>query len=259
MSLKSKEITALLAVLALTGAGSVSAETPVYTLKGITVTANRQAERLQDVPANVQVVTEKDIQKRNVQNTAQALAMVTGVSASQSVEGTVNLRGYDSKNILVLVDGQPMNTAWNGDVDWNMIPVENIRKIEVVSGGQSALYGGRAVGGVINIMTKTHKQDGLHGSATVSYGSNATVNQGYALNGKKDKVSFGAFYNSHITNGWKDYYASGSHKSGYTYTTNEKDAVVRLVIISLVIVVGNTLCLKIMALISAMISMKTSG
>lgn len=53
MSLKSKEITALLAVLALTGAGSVSAEMPVYTLKGITVTANRQAERLQDVPANV--------------------------------------------------------------------------------------------------------------------------------------------------------------------------------------------------------------
>ena len=157
MSLKSKEITALLAVLALTGAGSVSAETPVYTLKGITVTANRQAERLQDVPANVQVVTEKDIQKRNVQNTAQAVAMVTGVSASQSVEGTVNLRGYDSRNILVLVDGQPMNTAWNGDVDWNMIPVENIRKIEVVSGGQSALYGGRAVGGVINIMTKTQK------------------------------------------------------------------------------------------------------
>lgn len=218
MSLKSKEITALLAVLALTGAGSVSAETPVYTLKGITVTANRQAERLQDVPANVQVVTEKDIQKRNVQNTAQALAMVTGVSASQSVEGTVNLRGYDSRNILVLVDGQPMNTAWNGDVDWNMIPVENIRKIEVVSGGQSALYGGRAVGGVINIMTKTQKQDGLHGSAVVSYGSHATVNQNYNVGFKKDKFDFGAFYGSMNTHGWKDYDVSvrGSGKAkGY--------------------------------------------
>lgn len=218
MSLKSKEITALLAVLALTGAGSVSAETPVYMLKGITVTANRQAERLQDVPANVQVVTEKDIQKRNVQNTAQAVAMVTGVSASQSVEGTVNLRGYDSPNILVLVDGQPMNTAWNGDVDWNMIPVENIRKVEVVSGGQSALYGGRAVGGVINIMTKTQKQDGLHGAATVSYGSNATVNQNYNVGFKKDKFDFGAFYGSMNTHGWKDYDASviGSGKAkGY--------------------------------------------
>ncbi|MGN0954194.1 TonB-dependent receptor, partial [Dialister sp.] len=178
MTSKSRKTAVLLALLALAGAGTAGAETPVYTLKGITVTANRQAERLQDVPANVQVVTEKDIQKRNVQNAAQAVAMATGVSASQSVEGTVNLRGYSSKNVLVLVDGQPMNTAWNGDVDWNMIPVENIRKIEVVSGGQSALYGGRAVGGVINIMTKTQKQDGVHGSATVSYGSNATVNQG---------------------------------------------------------------------------------
>lgn len=205
MSFKSKEIAALLAVLALAGTGTVHAETPVYTLKGITVTANRQAERLQDVPANVQVVTEKDIQKRNVQNTARAISMVTGVSASQSVEGTVNLRGYSSKNILVLVDGQPMNTAWNGDVDWNMIPVENIRKIEVVSGGQSALYGGRAVGGVINIMTKTQKQEGLHGSATVSYGSNATVNQNYNLGFKKNKFDFGAFYGSMNTHGWHDY------------------------------------------------------
>lgn len=218
MSSKSKKIAALFAVLALTGAGSASAEMPVYTLKGITVTANRQAERLQDVPANVQVVTEKDIQKRNVQNTAQAISMVTGVSASQSVEGTVNLRGYSSKNILVLVDGQPMNTAWDGDVDWNMIPVENIWKIEVVSGGQSALYGGRAVGGVINIMTKTQKQDGLHGSATVSYGSNATVNQNYNVGFKKDKFDFGAFYGSMNTHGWKDYDVSvrGSGKEeGY--------------------------------------------
>lgn len=213
MSSKSKKIAALFAVLALTGAGSASAEMPVYTLKGITVTANRQAERLQDVPANVQVVTEKDIQKRNVQNTAQAVAMATGVSASQSVEGTVNLRGYSSKNILVLVDGQAMNTAWNGDVDWNMIPVENIRKIEVVSGGQSALYGGRAVGGVINIMTKTQKQEGLHGSATVSYGSNATVNQNYNLGFKKNKFDFGAFYGSMNTHGWHDYDVSIS-KSG---------------------------------------------
>lgn len=211
MSSKSKRIAALFAVLALTGAGSASAEMPVYTLKGITVTANRQAERLQDVPANVQVVTEKDIQKRNVQNTAQAISMVTGVSASQSVEGTVNLRGYSSKNVLVLVDGQAMNTAWNGDVDWNMIPVENIRKIEVVSGGQSALYGGRAVGGVINIMTKTQKQEGLHGSATVSYGSNATVNQNYNLGFKKNKFDFGTFYGSMNTHGWHDYDVSISN------------------------------------------------
>lgn len=190
-----KKTAALLAAMVLLGVGSASAAeaAPMYALKGITVTATRQAESLKDVPANVQVITEKDIKLRNVQTASDAVAMATGVSASNSVEGTVNLRGYNSKNILVLVDGQQMNTAWDGDVDWNMIPVENIRKIEVVSGGQSALYGGRAVGGVINIMTKSEKRDGVHGSAVVSYGSHGTVKQAYAVHGKKDKLSWGTF------------------------------------------------------------------
>lgn len=209
-----KKTAALLAAMALLGVGSASAAeaAPMYALKGITVTATRQAESLKDVPANVQVITEKDIKLRNVQTAADAVAMATGVSASNSVEGTVNLRGYNSKNILVLVDGQQMNTAWDGDVDWNMIPVENIRKIEVVSGGQSALYGGRAVGGVINIMTKSEKRDGVHGSAIVSYGSHDTVKQAYAVQGKKDKLSWGTFYESKSTNGWNSYLASATLK-----------------------------------------------
>ena len=201
-----KSTLAMLAVLSVCGTGTIfAADAPVYALKGITVTATRQAESLQDVPANVQVITEKDIKSRNVQTASDAVAMATGVSASNSVEGTVNLRGYNSKNILVLVDGQQMNTAWNGDVDWNMIPVDNIRKIEVVSGGQSALYGGRAVGGVINIMTKTQKQNGVHGNALVSYGSHNTWKQAYSVSGKKDKVTWGTFYESKQTDGWKDY------------------------------------------------------
>ncbi len=210
-----KKTAMMLALCSLGGAGSAFAagQAPVFALQGITVTATRQAESLQDVPANVQVITEKDIKSRNIQSAADAVAMATGVSASNSVEGTVNLRGYSSKNVLVLVDGQQVNTAWNGDVDWNMIPVENIRKIEVVSGGQSALYGGRAVGGVINIMTKSEKRDGVHGSALVSYGSHGTVKQAYQLSGKKDKLSWGTFYESKQTNGWRDYDVSVS-KSG---------------------------------------------
>lgn len=219
-----KKTAALLAAMALLGVGSASAAeaAPMYALKGITVTATRQAESLKDVPANVQVITEKDIKLRNVQTASDAVAMATGVSASNSVEGTVNLRGYNSKNILVLVDGQQMNTAWNGDVDWNMIPVENIRKIEVVSGGQSALYGGRAVGGVINIMTKGEKRDGVHGSAVVSYGSHATVKQAYAVHGKKDKLSWGTFYESKQTNGWKSYNVYLSPEKAGSLTTTAK-------------------------------------
>ncbi len=228
MRKSTKQILTMLAAFAACGAGtSFAADAPVYALKGITVTATRQAESLQDVPANVQVITEKDIKSRNVQTASDAVAMATGVSASNSVEGTVNLRGYNSKNVLVLVDGQQMNTAWNGDVDWNMIPVDNIRKIEVVSGGQSALYGGRAVGGVINIMTKTQKENGVHGNALVSYGSHNTWKQAYSVSGKKDKVTWGTFYESKSTDGWNDYTpsaVSGASKDGNHIISDKTDA-----------------------------------
>lgn len=180
-----------------------AAPVPVYELKGLTVTATRQAETTKDVPANVQIVTEKEIKDRNVQNAAQAVALATGVQVDTTVEGSVNLRGYNSKNILVLVDGQQMNTAWNSTVDWNMIPVENIRKVEVVSGGQSALYGGRAVGGVINIMTKSAKENGVHGAVNLGYGSHNTVKQSYMASGRKDRLNWGVFYESKITDGWR--------------------------------------------------------
>lgn len=204
-------LAALAAALAcVSGPVFAASPMPVYTLKGITVTATRNAEDLQSAPAAVHVITKQQIQQKNIQSAAQAVSMATGVSTTGSEEGTVNLRGYSTRNILIMVDGQPMNTAWNGDVDWNMIPVENIRRVEVVSGGQSALYGGRAVGGVINIMTDSPRQEGIHGSATVSYGTHATVKQSYHLDAKKGKFSFGTFYESRMTNGWRDYFTSAS-------------------------------------------------
>lgn len=204
----------MLAVLAAAGGVSASAAPlPVYELKGLTVTATRQAETTQDVPANVQIVTEKEIKDRNVQNAAQAVALATGVQVDTTVEGSVNLRGYNSKNILVLVDGQQMNTAWNSTVDWNMIPVENIRKIEVVSGGQSALYGGRAVGGVINIMTKSAKENGVHGAVNLGYGSHNTVKQSYMASGRKDRLNWGVFYENKMTDGWRSYLSSYAIKN----------------------------------------------
>lgn len=212
--MKSKKYGMMLAVLAAAGGVSASAAPlPVYELKGLTVTATRQAETTKDVPANVQIVTEKEIKDRNVQNAAQAVALATGVQVDTTVEGSVNLRGYNSKNILVLVDGQQMNTAWNSTVDWNMIPVENIRKVEVVSGGQSALYGGRAVGGVINIMTKSAKENGVHGAVNLGYGSHNTVKQSYMASGRKDRLNWGVFYENKMTDGWRSYLSSYAIKN----------------------------------------------
>lgn len=65
------------------------------------------------------------------------------------------------------------NDTYDGSVNFNSIPVENIERIEVVRGAGSSIYGGHAVGGVINITTKEAKA-GTHIDAAVSYGSYKT-------------------------------------------------------------------------------------
>lgn len=190
--------------------------TPIYELKGVTVTANRQAEDINSVPANVSVVTGSQIKAKNIQTVAQAIAMAPGMQLDQSQEGgEVRMRGYDSSNVLVLVDGQPVNNAYSGQAYLSLLPVDNISRIEVVRGGQSALYGGNAVGGVVNIITNTTRHDGVYGTVLEGYGSNNTVRQVYDVRGKKGKVTFGAFYESRNTDGWRnDALSAGSKATG---------------------------------------------
>lgn len=176
---------------------------PVYELKAVTVTANRQAEDIQKVPANVAIITGSQIKERNIQSAADAVALAPGVFVDQNNEGAeVHMRGYDSKSVLVLVDGQEMNSAYNGQVYWGTLPVDNISRIEVVKGGQSAMYGGNAVGGVINIITNTTRHDGVYGTILGGYGTNGTVRQVYNVRGKEGKVTFGVNYESRSTDGW---------------------------------------------------------
>lgn len=68
---------------------------------------------------------------------------------------TISLRGfYGPERNLVLIDGMPSPPGWS----WSRVPLEMIDRVEVVKGPFSALYGERAMGGVVNILTKTAKE-----------------------------------------------------------------------------------------------------
>lgn len=159
--MKKSGVLGLAVLLAL--AGGTAHAAGVYELEGVVVTATKIEESTEKVPASISVVTTKEIKDRGYQSVAQALGQEPGVYLSPVANGGISLRGFASSDILVLVDGQPVNSGWNGSVDWTMIPVENIKKIEVLRGAASSLYGGRATGGVISITTNTH-EEGVHGN-----------------------------------------------------------------------------------------------
>ena len=158
-------ITMALAAAALTGGVNTSSyaadETPVYTLNPFTVTATRTEKRDIDVPANIEVITAKKIEEAGYKNAFDAIQSQIGVESTGygdagqdfgASAGRTIVRGYD-RGTLVMVNGIPMNLKNYNSLGG--IPKDMIEKIEIVKGASGTLYGAEAMGGVVNIITKT--------------------------------------------------------------------------------------------------------
>ncbi|HSM98247.1 MAG TPA: TonB-dependent receptor, partial [Gallionella sp.] len=127
------------------------------------ITPTRTKSSLSDAPAAVTVVTAKDIKEKNVSRLGDVLDQVPSLylrdgalGQSQGTSGTsgMSLRGVDQSRTLILLDGQPIQDARSGKVNWQIPFAEDIARVEVVPGAFSSLYGSNAIGGVINIITK---------------------------------------------------------------------------------------------------------
>ena len=191
-------------------------EVQEYELDEMVVTATRTMKQIQEVPASVSVVTAKDIERHNVTTIQEALQYVPGLYMNQAKaqDDQIMLRGMDTPNILVLVDGVQLNSAYNGAVNFDQIPVESIERIEVLRGAASSIYGGHAVAGVINITTK-EATDKLNGDVVLSYGSNNTWKKSLQARAKvNDKWSFGVGYENSSSDGYRGLYRTAKAKSG---------------------------------------------
>ena len=180
-----KILTASLAALVLTtGAFSVQAEsTPpnFYSLDEVVVTASRTLEKKIDANADVAVVTAKEIEQKHFDDVAQAVKNVPGVFiASHGASGQsynsdqIYING--SSNVVVLVDGIRRNTNGNSLMNASiaeLVAMDSIDHIEVLKGSASTLYGSDAQSGVINIITKKAKEDGVSTTLRTSFGDNS--------------------------------------------------------------------------------------
>ena len=180
----------------------------------ITVTATRTMEDIIKTPSAVSVVTDKDIETRRVDTVTDALQMLPGVYKSQKANGGLQIRGFDSTNTLVLLNGVPMNNTFNNGVDWEAIPVHSIERIELVRGPSSSLYGGRGVAGVINIQTKQQqpKQSvkDIHWHGQVGYGSHGTLNNELGFDAQvSNRITVGMSAEQRKPDGYPGFFITG--------------------------------------------------
>ncbi|MFT4604698.1 MAG: outer membrane receptor for ferrienterochelin and colicins [Rhodothermales bacterium] len=123
----------------------------------VVITASRRPQALLETPASVSVLSTADLEVRNIVALDDALRYVPGVHVQ---ENQVNVRGssgfaYNTgSRVLLLLDGMPLLTPDSDGMPFDALPIAQIERIEVLKGPGSALYGGGALGGVINVITR---------------------------------------------------------------------------------------------------------
>ncbi|MBI2286820.1 MAG: TonB-dependent receptor [Nitrosomonadales bacterium] len=160
---KGRLLLALGCIFGLTNAAGAAESGEEVELGEVVVTATRTSATLSAAPAAVTVVNAQDIETKNASRLGDVLDQVPSLylrggalGQSQGTIGTsgMSLRGIDQTRTLILLDGQPIQDAGSGKVNWRVPFIEDIARVEVVPGAFSALYGSNAIGGVINIITK---------------------------------------------------------------------------------------------------------
>jgi len=162
-------------------------ETAQSTLPEVVVTAHRVATPVERVASSITAITGEELEKRGETFVIEALRNVPGLAVSSSGGSSgkftqLRIRGSEANQTLVLIDGVEVNSPNATEFQWEHLTTDNIERIEILRGPQSALYGSDAIGGVVNIITKRGKGP-MSISGNVETGSYATKRLGGAARG----------------------------------------------------------------------------
>ncbi|BFN33794.1 hypothetical protein VHTUMSATKI_39890 [Vibrio harveyi] len=141
------------------------------------VSATRTSQSLADTPASVYVITAKEIKRSGARSVADALSLAPGLHVAKysNYDWGVTVRGNNetlNNKMLVMVDGRSVFNPMSSGVDWDLIPVsmDSIAQIEIVLGPVGTVWGGNAVTGVINVITK-EAEGSPKGQLAASFGN----------------------------------------------------------------------------------------
>lgn len=162
-----------------------------HTLPAVVVTATASERSEADAPASVSVIDGEALRNRPVNDLADAVRGTPGIGLDDSVglgRRGISVRGMSPEHTLILVDGQRINASSSAiahsDFELGWVPTEAIERVEVVRGPMSSLYGSEALGGVVNVITRS-ATDNWQGSFS-SYG----MFNDHGLDGDQYKTGF---------------------------------------------------------------------
>ncbi|MEO8582472.1 MAG: TonB-dependent receptor [Flavitalea sp.] len=172
--------------------------THVSSLDEVVITANKYARKQSETGKVLTVINREQLEKSGGRTLAEIVNTVSGTTiigsnGNQGTNMTASIRGSTAGNVLILVNGIPVNdpSVITNYFDLNFFSVDQVERIEILKGGQSTLYGSDAVAGVINVITRKSSIPGMHPDVSVSAGSYGTIktNIGFRQHSKQSLLS----------------------------------------------------------------------
>jgi vitamin B12 transporter len=188
-------------------------------LKGVVVTATKYPIKQSLTGKVLTVITRDELDRfpgrslTEVLNTQSGL-IVNGATGNLGTNQDVYMRGASAGKTLVLVDGVPVYDAGgiSGAYELNLIPADQVERIEILKGSQSTLYGSDAMAGVINIITRKGGSKKLGANVNLAAGSFGTFKTGAGVNGTIAKTNYNVQFNSVNSKGFSSAYDQAGNK-----------------------------------------------
>ena len=164
----------------------------------VVVTATKTEMEISDSPQSISVITKEEIRNSPDRTIPQVIQRAAGVLINQTGPtgglSTATIRGSEAQQVLIMINGRRINDAQNGQFDLSTLPLtkDEIERIEVLRGGASALYGSDAMGGVINIITKSPPKE-LYAWFSSSFGRFNTQEYSLSSRWKPGPLGYGLF------------------------------------------------------------------
>ena len=176
------------------------------TLQEIVVTGTGTQHLLKNAPVQTEVITRRMLESYGGKSLEEILGGLTASFAFNEGDmgSQMQLNGLGNNYILILIDGKRIHGDVGGENDLGLIDPQNIEKIEIVKGAQSALYGSDAMAGVINIITKKHTEKGIYADNSTRYGTHNDLRQHNTLALNIGKFSSQTNFQLQRNDGWQN-------------------------------------------------------
>lgn len=175
-------------------------------LQEVVVTGTGTRHLLKNAPVQTEVITRRMLDSYGSKSLEDILSGLTASFAFNEGDmgGQMQLNGLGNNYILILIDGKRIHGDVGGENDLGLIDPQNIEKIEIVKGAQSALYGSDAIAGVINIITKKHTEKGIYADNSTRYGTHNDLRQHNTLALNIGKFSSQTNFQFQRSDGWQN-------------------------------------------------------